>query len=113
VFLVIWHSVYAGAYQNEAAAMQQLQSVDRLHLLDWLDTRQQERDLWQRRFRSLYSDMQYWHEYDRADDKEKFLARPFPYISKDFQKSLEDDDSFLSILQRHKFPVEEEGRSFL
>lgn len=112
VFLVIWHSVYAGTYIDEGAAMDRLQSVDRLDLLDWIDNHQKERDLWQRRFRSLFSDMATWHKYNTAEDKEKFLARPFPFINPAFQDHLKNENPFASILREHEVHREEGSDPF-
>ena len=101
VYVVIWHSIYIGIFNSEDEAEERLNSIDRLDLIEWLDKTQTERDLWHRRFSSLYQGISILNEYDKVEDKETFLSNTFNLFSK--REILESNDPLGALVNKHKF----------
>ena len=111
-FLAVWHGVYAGAYGDKEEALTRLAAVDRLSLLAWLDEKQTERDTWIRRFRNLRGAVDEWHDYDKAEDKEQYLKRPFLFMRSDLLEQIKSEDPLGAILKDHDFKAETESDIF-
>mgnify|MGYP001603650556 CR=1 FL=1 len=101
VFIAIWHSIYVGIFKSEDEAERIINSIDRLDLIQWLDKAQNERNLWHGRFNSLYSEVSALNDYEKAEDKEAYLSKPFNIFRN--KELLESDDPLESILQKNKF----------
>jgi hypothetical protein len=63
VFLVVWHSVLVAVEQDLTCAEARFREVDRLDLIGWLNEAQRRADCWQRRYQSLFGDVQKWQEH--------------------------------------------------
>lgn len=101
VYIAIWHSIYVGIFNSEDEAEERLNTIDRLDLVEWLDKAQTERNLWHRRFSSLYHEISILNEFDKAEDKEDFLSNPFNLFAG--RELLESDDPLDDLVKKHKF----------
>lgn len=63
IYFVIWHRVLAGIYLDAEAAQQRLHSVDRLDLIEWLDSAQNDAQKWKQRYWRLLSDIKELHRH--------------------------------------------------
>lgn len=109
VYLVIWHGVYTGAFTDRAAAEHCLASVDRLDMIHWLDRQQQSRDYWRRRYRALYSDIESWHRYSIALDKEAFLTNRIGLLHSGLPEYLKDTDPLGALVEANRVKPGEPG----
>ena len=103
-WIVIWHGIYAGAYSTIEAAEARQGSVDRLTMLEWHLRQQSEKEAWRRRFRSLYSTLLNWHDYNLAEDKEAFLKKPWALFHGDLDTYAKAADPLAAILMDHENP---------
>lgn len=101
VYIAVWHSIYIGIFNSEDEAEERLNSIDRLDLIEWLDKAQTERDLWHRRFSSLYQEISILSEYDKAEDKDAFLSNTFNLLSK--SEILKAEEPLGDLVKKHKF----------
>ena len=101
VYVALWHSIYIGIFHSEDEAEERLNTIDRLDLIEWLYKAQTERELWHRRFRSLYQEVSVLNEYDKAKDKEAFISNPFNLFSK--REILGTEDPLGSLVKKHRF----------
>ena len=104
VYLLIWHNVYVGAYDSEKKALEKLNSIDRLNILEWLDKTQSEKELWQRRFSNIYNEIREFHEYETSDNKEEYLKKPFNTTN--FKQYLEQDNPLTALLAENYFYID-------
>ena len=99
IYILIWNMIYVDLFKTEAEAEEQLKSIDRLSLLEWLDKAQIERDLWHRRFNNLYYEISTLNEYEQAEDKEAYLSNAVMIHSE--KEILENDNPLFAILEKH------------
>ena len=105
--LVVWHGIYAGAYASCETAETRLSTVDRMTLLEWHGRQQGEKEAWHRRFRSLYADLEGWHRYAIAEDKELFLKTPLGFLRSGLDKYLPEADPLGALLAAHEPPKDD------
>lgn len=102
IYVVIWHSIYAGYALSEDEALKKLHSTDRLDLLKWLEEAQQNVRDWRSRYRHLRSDIEKWIDAQKTQepDEGKFsLAfRAFHALPDEI---LNDPDPLSRILERN------------
>jgi Zn finger protein HypA/HybF involved in hydrogenase expression len=107
-WIVVWHGIYAGACASCEAAEMRLSMVDRMTLLEWHGRQQEEKEVWHRRFRSLYADLEAWHRYLLAEDKESFLKTPLGFLRSGLDKYLEEKDPLGALIAAHE-PSKDDG----
>jgi hypothetical protein len=118
IYLVVWHHILAGVERSEADAESLLASIDRLHLIGWLDQAQQAEREWRQRFRRLYRDVRMWHEHlerdASADEGEEAhpAARGLAGFNRLPEEILNADDPLAQILADHKEGSPEEDGMF-
>ena len=77
VYMVVWHTIFAGVETEESKAQTRLASVDRLDLVQWIAEAQKKEEQWQRRFFSLHNELRRWHEPFAKPAKERdFFSLP-------------------------------------
>ncbi|MDX9957167.1 MAG: hypothetical protein RBT68_01885, partial [Spirochaetia bacterium] len=86
-----------------------LDTVDRLHMIQWLDQQQQSRDYWRRRNRALYADLEAWQRYSAADDKTGFLASRFGTMHSGLVEYLKTDDPLGALVEANRIKPGETG----
>jgi hypothetical protein len=71
VWIMFWHGVLAGYSLDIGSAERRLSTLDRLDLLDWLDSMQKTTLTWSNRYHALYRDLSDWIEYRDMPAEEK------------------------------------------
>lgn len=103
IYFAIWHRVLAGIYLDAQAAQQRLHSVDRLDLVEWLDSAQNDAQKWKQRYWRLLSDIKALHRHqsepEPSEESENAIRR---FMMRLPDEILRADDPLAALLEMHQ-----------